>query len=246
MHFTIMLVGGDSPYQQEQFKIAIQNSKYRVVKEVMYGEEALACYEKINPSIVVVDLGVSGNCSGSGPGGLNLIKKIIEMDEKARVIATYTEKTAYLVMRAIKDGAISQVGKPYKRQEILDALINAFISKSGEESVRRQSVRMGKLLPVSYKLSRAGFFAKMKPAFSDDISVEGMGFRSKEKIAKGIELKIKIKFPGLKEIVKVEAQVMRSKKVLGSSMYEIGVLFTKIDKKNRKVIRRFVTDIISS
>lgn len=246
MNPTILILEPNKAYR-DQFKNVLTGTKYMVVREVEYGEEALALYEQINPSVVVMCLCAPGNKSGTGIGGINLVKKFVELDPGVKIAVTYTSSSKYLVMAALKAGALAQLKKPFTKDGVLHALATALSARSGAEAVKRQSLRLRKSLVVHYKKVDEGFLARMRTVISDDISATGIRFRVEESIPEKSILKLKMELPGTQRtIVKATGQVVRAKPVPGMNMNELGINFIEMTDQDRQLIKRYVLNVVSA
>lgn len=245
MNPTILLLEPNKT-NRDALKEILKGTKYMIVQEVSYGEEALELFDKLHPEVVMLCLLAPGNKSGTGLGGINLVTQFADTDPDARIVVTYTLESKYLVMAALKAGARAHLKKPFTKEGVLHALGTAFTARHGTEAVKkRQSLRLKKPMVVHYKKSNEGFFAKMRSVISDDISVTGISFKTNEAIPERAILKLKMEFPGLKRVIKATGQVVRAKPVPGLNLADLGINFVKIDEKDREMIKDYVLDMIS-
>ncbi len=237
MSARILLVDAEEEARDE-FKKAIRNSQFQVVKEVVSGEEAILAYGEANPEVVVLDLSAPGFRDRQGEGGLYIIKRLKAIDATACIVVAHTNQTKYLVMEALRIGARGSIKKPYLADKTIDAIGKAQIQKDGTVGVRMVGVRLKKSLPILYKKSTDGFFTKQRNAVTEDISSSGIAIKTPEAIPEKTTLVIQIQIPT--KTIKAKVQVVRSKPITGIGLNELGCTYTEIDAVDQELLKTFI------
>lgn len=240
MSVRLMLVDGDGS-SRASFKAALQGAKFEIVKECTNGDDAIAAYPTVKPDMVCLCLGAPGHAKESGGGGIQLLSRFKQIDSGARVVVFHTVDTQYLVMSAISAGAVGRVRKPFKKDAVLDALMKAEGTRSGRDAVKRSGARLKKALMVYYKKADEGMFTRMRSVLTDDLSPSGFGMKTPEALPERTVLKTEIELPGIRRL-KIRGQVMRSKKIAGMDLHDIGVAITEMSDDDQKVLSKYILD----
>ncbi|NLY75992.1 MAG: response regulator [Firmicutes bacterium] len=100
-------------------KILVEGG-YEIAGEASTGEEAVKKYQELRPDLVTMDITMNGM------GGINALKAIRKIDPNAKVIMCSAMGQKYLVMEAVKAGAINFIMKPFEADKVLEAVDKAF------------------------------------------------------------------------------------------------------------------------
>lgn len=100
-------------------KILIEGG-YEIAGEASTGEEAVKKYTELHPDLVTMDITMNGM------GGINALKEIRAIDPNAKVIMCSAMGQKYLVMEAVKAGAVNFIMKPFEPDKVLEAVERAF------------------------------------------------------------------------------------------------------------------------
>lgn len=233
-----------SKENRSDFRALLTNSRYAVVGEAACGDDALAKYEEWRPQVTVLHVNAPGHHDRPGEGGIGIIKRVMEADPKARIVIVYDLDTKYLRVNAIKAGALSAVGRPYKREDVLRALAAAEAVRPGEIALQRSDVRLKKPLAVQYKKSSDGFLTGMRTGVTDDISPSGLSIRTQENLAEKTILKLEIEMPGQPKVY-ARGKVVRCKPVIGIGQNNVGIAFTEIKEDDVGRIKAFILTAVS-
>ena len=79
-------------------------------------EEGLEAYARNQPSIVILDLNLNG------PGGLEMLRRLLEMDAGAKVVIFSMHHEPVYAVRALRAGARGYVSKSAPVEELLTAV----------------------------------------------------------------------------------------------------------------------------
>lgn len=242
MPARILLIEPDEQARID-FRKAIKNSQFEIVKEVASGEEAIGCYNQVAPDIIVLDLNAPGFKNRVGEGGINIVKRLKEIDHTARVVVSHTSQTKYLVMEAMRLGACGTVKKPYVADKTIDSLGKAQGSHDGTVGVKMTGVRLKKSLPVLYKKTTDGFFTRQRSAVTEDISHSGVAIKTPEAIPERTMLAIVIQLPT--KAIKAKVQVVRSKPIVGIGLNELGCTYTEIGPADQEILKTFILEQVA-
>ncbi|MBI5368255.1 MAG: PilZ domain-containing protein [Planctomycetes bacterium] len=237
MAMKILLLERDEALR-ESFKGLLTQTAFGVDRCVANGDEMLEAYTKSPPAAVVIDMNAPGHKDKPGDGGMAHLKRLLDLDANARIAVTYTLENKMLVMNALKAGAIAKIKKPFRREEIIEALA-VCTGKTKSANVNRAGVRLKKSLALKYKKTTDGFFTRMRNGITDDISPTGISFRTEENLQEKTSLKVEISLPGQPAIA-AKGQVVRVKPVVGLPMVEIAFTFTDLSPDEADRLRSFI------
>lgn len=106
-------------------KILVEGG-YEIAGEASTGEEAVKKYAELQPDLVTMDITMNGM------GGISALKEIRAIDPNAKVIMCSAMGQKYLIMEAIKAGAVNFIMKPFEPDKVLEAVDRAFNETPGE------------------------------------------------------------------------------------------------------------------
>jgi two-component system chemotaxis response regulator CheY len=229
---------------RETFKSCIKGSVFTVVKECTNGDEAVAAFRALKPDLVVACIITPGHRDRPGDGGINVIKRLLAEDTKAKVVSTFTQDTQYLLMTAIGAGAVNKLRKPFQTGAIMEALGKAELVKSGAQAMKQAGVRLKKSLVVHFKKASDGMLSRMRDVVSDDVSPNGIGMKTTERLPEHTQLKLEIELPGIRTI-KALGVVVHAKTEPGLNLHTIGIGFTQMDEKDRETLKQFILQTVA-
>lgn len=116
-----VLIVDDVAFVRRTLGEILADAHYQVVGEATDGNEAVALYQKLRPSLVTMDI-VMPNVSG-----IEAIKRILKADKDARIVVISAMGQESLVMEAINVGARDYILKPFTAQEVLRTIERALI-----------------------------------------------------------------------------------------------------------------------
>ena len=118
MAVNVMIVD-DLAFIKIVLRDILEKSGFRVVGEASNGDEAIRVYLDKRPDVVLMDITMPGM------DGLTALKKIRELDPKARIIICSALGQQRLIVQAIQLGAKDFIVKPFQPQRIVSALKKA-------------------------------------------------------------------------------------------------------------------------
>lgn len=118
-----VLVVDDSIFVTKQLSQILTSEGYEVVDTAGHGAEALEKYKSFYPNIDVVTMDITM----PGMDGITALEKIIEYDDKAKVVMVSALGKQDLVKRSFMLGAKNYVIKPLDRKKVLERLKSVLI-----------------------------------------------------------------------------------------------------------------------
>jgi len=123
-----ILIVEDEFISAEYLKVLLENEGYRVVNIVNTAEEAINQYKSIDPDLVLMDIMLKGNVSGS-----EAALKIKQYNSEAKIIFLTAYATDEMLDYAVEAEAYGYLMKPYREEEILATIKLAFIHLHEEQ-----------------------------------------------------------------------------------------------------------------
>lgn len=114
-----VMVVDDSRIMEAQLEVLLEDTEYEVAAYCRNGEEALACYDEVQPDLVTMDILMPGM------DGLETAQAIMEEHPDARIIMLSSLAYDESFEEAERIGAKVFVGKPYDQAKIVEAFEKA-------------------------------------------------------------------------------------------------------------------------
>lgn len=119
---TILIVD-DASFMRGSLKYIVESAGHKVVGMASDGNEALDMYKQFKPDVITLDILMKGM------DGITTLKKIREIDSKAKCIMVSALGTDDKKEEAISFGASGYIRKPFKQKDIMDELNKALSKK---------------------------------------------------------------------------------------------------------------------
>lgn len=113
-----ILIVDDSRTSRKMIRGILEGAGHQVVGEAADGEDGVAKYSELKPDVVTMDITMPKL------DGISSIKKILEMDSKAKVVMVTAAGQKEKVVEAIKIGAAEYITKPYDAEKMVEAINN--------------------------------------------------------------------------------------------------------------------------
>jgi len=114
-----VLLVDDHAVVRAGFKLLLAiSSNIEVIAEAERGEQAIQLYQSYQPDIIVLDL------SMPGIGGLETIKRLVQRDEKVKILVFSVHDEQVYVNRALKAGAKGYITKNSAPEILPDAIVS--------------------------------------------------------------------------------------------------------------------------
>jgi two-component system chemotaxis response regulator CheY len=114
-----VLIVEDAPYIREVFRYALELHKHVVAGEATNGVEAIDKYRALKPDVVLMDLLMPVM------DGISAIRKIIELDPRAKIVVVSAIAKGSIKNEAMEAGAIDFVSKPFEIKRLIEAVRDA-------------------------------------------------------------------------------------------------------------------------
>src|SRR5688572_20084362 len=97
----------------------LEKNGHSVAADASNGKDAIKLFQEVKPDLVIMDITMPE------VNGLEAMKKILELDKKARVIMCSALGQQHLIVEAIELGAKDFIVKPFKSERLLSAIQKA-------------------------------------------------------------------------------------------------------------------------
>jgi two-component system chemotaxis response regulator CheY len=111
-----VLVCDDALFMRTMVKDILTQAGFTVLGEAENGQQAVEQYKKLKPDLVTMDIIMPEM------GGIEAVKKIMEVDPQARILMCSAMGQQALVLEAIQAGAKDFVVKPFQPSRVLEAV----------------------------------------------------------------------------------------------------------------------------
>jgi two-component system chemotaxis response regulator CheY len=110
-----VLICDDSIVMRKMINDILSRNGFNVVGQAKNGVEAVELYSKLQPDLVTMDIIMPGE------PGVEIVKKIVTIDSKARIMMVTGLSQKNLVLQAMENGAREFVVKPFEESALLEA-----------------------------------------------------------------------------------------------------------------------------
>lgn len=114
-----ILLVDDAGYMRRLVGIMATKGGHEIVGEAETGQSAIDLYQKLHPDLVILDILMPDM------NGLETLKKIREIDPKARVLMCTASEQSTHVQEALASGAAGYIVKPFTKEVILTTINKA-------------------------------------------------------------------------------------------------------------------------
>jgi len=111
-----IMVVDDAEFTRKMLTLEVEQAGYKVVAEAENGLEAVDLYKIHQPDIVTMDIVMPGM------GGIEAVKKIIEIDPNAKIVMLSSMGVGASVQDAVAAGAKNFILKPYSTSRLIEVL----------------------------------------------------------------------------------------------------------------------------
>ena len=116
MNQTKILIADDHIMLRKGLRTLLEQSSYTVIGEAQNGEEACLLFEKLHPDLMILDLDMPGI------SGLDTLARILQRNDKARILILSMHDDCVFASRALQAGARGFVTKMDPPEIILEAI----------------------------------------------------------------------------------------------------------------------------
>jgi two-component system chemotaxis response regulator CheY len=115
---AIMIVD-DSGFMRTILKQMVLEAGHQVAAEADNGLDAVETYSRVRPDVVFMNIVMPELY------GIEALKRIIQLDPRAKVIICSAMGSSYNVLEAIKSGALDFIVKPFEQARIAESIKKA-------------------------------------------------------------------------------------------------------------------------
>ncbi|NLY68315.1 MAG: response regulator [Clostridiales bacterium] len=120
--YTVLVVD-DAAFMRLAIKNVLEKHNFKVIADAKNGKEAVEKYIEHKPDIVTMDITMPDM------SGIEALKKIMEIDPKAKVVMISAMGQERMVKEAVLSGAKNFIVKPYKEEHIVKTLLKVASEK---------------------------------------------------------------------------------------------------------------------
>lgn len=117
--YKVLLID-DSMFVRKQLSQILTSEGFDIIGEAGDGVEGLEMYKSLSPSVDLVTLDITM----PRMDGLTCLEKIVEFDEKAKIIMISALGKEDLVKKALITGAKNYIVKPLDRKKVLERIVS--------------------------------------------------------------------------------------------------------------------------
>jgi len=111
-----ILIVDDASFMRMMLRNILTSHGYTIIGEAENGIMAIEAYQRLKPDITLVDLIMPEM------GGIEAVKKIMEIDPKAKIIICSAMGQQALVVEAMQAGARDFIIKPFQPTGVVEAI----------------------------------------------------------------------------------------------------------------------------
>lgn len=121
-----LLVVDDAPFVREIVRHALRATTIEIVAEAEDGQEAVELALRLKPDVILMDIVLPLK------NGIDAAKEIISKMANQKIVAFSTNDTDSIVLKTLEAGCVSFLPKPFHRDELIAAIVQAAGKKLNE------------------------------------------------------------------------------------------------------------------
>jgi two-component system chemotaxis response regulator CheY len=114
-----IIIADDAGFMRRMLINILSQGGFEVVGEAENGAEAVELYKQLKPDAITMDITMPEM------DGITALKEIIAYDSNAKVVMCSAMGQQFMVVEAIKLGAVDFVEKPFQTEQVVKALHKA-------------------------------------------------------------------------------------------------------------------------
>jgi uncharacterized protein (TIGR02266 family) len=218
-----VLVGDDTAFVRDRFRTAIESAGHRAITATTEAEVLSALRAPTTPiDLLVVDLRLPP------ADGTAIVKKVRARDKQLPILVFSGTVTSIDEVRELATlGVAGYINEYSAVQHILPTLAPQLFP---EEYNRRSSPRVVLGIPVNYRVGN-----RIAAALTLTLSRGGLAIRSTNPLPPGTSARLRLKLPGAKREIEVQATVTWNDNRVG-----MGLRFDRVSEADQALINDFV------
>ena len=121
-----LVIVDDAPFIREVLRHTFQNTEIEIVGEAADGEEAIDVVTRLRPQVVLMDIVMPKK------SGIEATRAINKAIPDIKIVACSTVDQNSMIMRALEAGCCNYVTKPFRAEDVINAVRSAAIGKAKE------------------------------------------------------------------------------------------------------------------
>lgn len=178
-----VLLADDHHFFREGLRDMLESAGMQVVGEARDGAEAVALAGKLEPDLIVIDLGMSDTL------GAEALRRIAATNPKARAVVLTTSANDVEVLEALEAGACGYILKDTQPDEMIDSIRRA----SGDQVLLSRDVALAlvkRATPNNYDVTPTRLADERPPLTARELDVLRLIVQGADNAAIGLELSI--------------------------------------------------------
>ncbi len=218
------------------FENVVAHSRYEIVAVCQSVDEIFTAYRNLEPEVLVLDVVLAGQ---------NVVTTLRKGFPGIRIVMSYEPIHAQRVLPALAHGALDAVKKPFDGSDLFDALWHAVQVEPGSfDETKRRTGRIRLELPVEFRGSAAGLFARGVQGKVGDLSSEGLCLRTDRELEPGEKVRLRIQLGEDIGEVHLKAFVANRRETDGT-LKEYGLEFRDLADRVKKRIESYLLEHLS-
>lgn len=111
-----VLIVDDSAFMRRTIRKILENEEIEVIGEAADGRTALEKYKELKPDVVTMDMTLPDM------NGIEVIKKIMNVDNRARIIMCSAIGQQGIIIEALQAGAKEYLTKPFRENMVIETI----------------------------------------------------------------------------------------------------------------------------
>ena len=121
-----LVIVDDAPFIREVLRHTFMNTEIEIVGEAVDGEEAIEVVTRLRPHVVLMDIVMPRK------SGIEAAIEISRTLPDIKIVACSTVDQNSMIMRALEAGCCNYVTKPFRAEDVINAVRSAALGKPKE------------------------------------------------------------------------------------------------------------------
>lgn len=125
-----VLIVDDAMFMRRVIRDVLEKGGLKEILDARNGDEAIECYKKERPGVVLLDITMPGK------SGMEVLAELIRIDPDAKVVMCSAIGQEETRARAFGAGAVGFVAKPFQREKLL-AEVMKYVKAEGNRDEKK-------------------------------------------------------------------------------------------------------------